>query len=126
MEAAELTKAQALQAFFSQFGRAYEEYSVPTGDGLPQLPYLTYSQITGAGWSDSIITVNLWARSPSLEDINLWADEISEAIGSGYILPCKDGAMHIRRGDPFAQNLDSGIRDVKRKVITLNIRNICT
>lgn len=115
-----MTKAEALQTFFSSFGlTAYTSTSVPD-DVI--FPYLTYELITGA-WGDeqAAITVNLWFYTESEAVPNAKAEEISKAIGlGGEILPCDDGVIWIKRGSPWCQSLsDETSRTIKRRYINI-------
>lgn len=122
-----MTKAAAIQAFFSQFLTAYEENSVYNMDEPPEFPYLTYQLITGAFDPESngtSVSVSLWYRSESWLAINAKAEEISKAIGRhGVLLRCDDGRILIRRSDTnFAQSMGDPSDDrVKRKILSLTM-----
>lgn len=100
-----MTKEAALLSFFSGFGvPAYPSSSVPM-DAV--FPWLTYDVITGA-WGDEPVslTVNLWYYTDSEEEPNAKARQLSAAIGpGGVMLPCDDGAIWLKRGSPWCQNL---------------------
>lgn len=123
-----MTKAAALQQFFSQFGLiTYEENSVYSNDEPPEMPYLTYTLNTGAFDPDmngQPFNVSLWYRSDSWVPINAKTEEISTAIGRhGVRLKCDGGFILIRRNDGnFAQSMgDMGDDRVKRKYISLTV-----
>lgn len=122
-----MTKAAAIQAFFSQFLTAYEENSVYNTDEPPEFPYLTYQLITGAFDPESngtSVSVSLWYRSESWLAINAKTEEISKAIGRhGVLLRCDDGRILIRRSDTnFAQSMGDPSDDrVKRKILSLTM-----
>lgn len=117
-----MTKAAAIQGFWESFGlTAYEENAVPTGDGAPEFPYITYEFISDSFGADIALTGSLWYRSTSWVAANAKAEEISRYIGrGGVMLSCDDGAIWIRRGSPFAQNMGDDSDDkIKRKYINL-------
>lgn len=122
-----MTKAAAIQAFFSQFLPAYEENSVFDMHEPPEMPYLTYQLTTGAFDPDSNgtpFTVSLWYRSELWVNANAKAEEVSRTIGRhGVRLRCDGGGILIRRNDSnFAQSMGDPSDDrVKRKYISLTI-----
>lgn len=122
-----MTKAAAIQTFFSQFLTAYEENSVYSMDEPPAMPYLTYQLTTGAFDPDNngaAVSVSLWYRSERWVEINAKTEEISRTIGRhGARLKCDGGYIVIRRNDTtFAQSMGDPSDDkVKRKLINLTM-----
>ena len=117
-----MTKAAAIYQFWKSFGLpTYEENSVPTGDNAPALPYLTYQFATDDFGKEVALTSSLWYRSTSWTQANEKAEEISKAIGrGGKMLPCDGGAIWIKKGTPFAQNMGDECDDmIKRKYLNL-------
>lgn len=120
-----MTKAAAIYDFWSLFGlTAYEENSVPTGDGAPDFPYLTYELITSDSLDRIQGSVSLWYRDTSWATVNAKTDEISMTISGGVVLPCDGGAVIIRKGSPFAQSMgdsNNTVNDnmIKRKALTV-------
>ena len=117
-----MTKAAAIYQFWKSFGLpTYEENSVPTGDNAPALPYLTYQFATDDFGKEVALTSSLWYRSTSWTQANEKAEEISKAIGrGGKMLPCDGGAIWIKKGTPFAQNMGDESDDmIKRKYLNL-------
>lgn len=117
-----MTKAAAMYQFWKSFGLpTYEENSVPTGDNAPTLPYLTYQFATDDFGKEVALTGSLWYRSTSWTQANEKAEEISKAIGrGGKMLPCDGGAVWIKKGTPFAQNMgDESDDKIKRKYLNL-------
>ena len=118
------TKAAALSDFWSSFELpAYEENSVPTGDddNSPFFPYITYNVATDSFGGTVALTASLWYRGTSWLEANAKAEEISEAIGRGGIfLKCKNGAIWMNRGTPFAQSMGDPENDlIKRKILNV-------
>lgn len=115
-----MTKAGALQAFFNGFGIPfYPSSSVPEDTVFP---WGTYDAVFGA-WGDEpvSITANLWYRTRSEKEPNDKVAEISKAIGlGGKIVLFDEGAIWIKRGEPFVQNLSDETDDlIKRRYINL-------
>ena len=117
-----MTKAAAIQEFFSSFGLvAFEENTVPTGDDAPDFPYLTYSLTTDSLGAQVPLTCSLWYRDESWVRANAKAEEIGQHIGRGGVfIDIDGGAIWIMRGSPFAQSMgDDSDMMVKRKYINL-------
>lgn len=119
-----MTKDKALHAWFSQFLTAYPASSVPD-DAV--FPWLTYELITGAWDSGEIgLTVNLWDYTTQEAEPNAKAQEISDAIGlGGVFVPCDDGAIWIKRGSPWCQNVrDDSDANIKRRYLNITVEYI--
>ena len=116
-----MTKAAALQAWFEQFLPAYTTASVPD-DAV--FPWLTYELVTGA-WGDgeNAITVNLWYYTESEATPNAMAQKIADMIGMGGVfVPYDGGAMWLKRGSPWCQNLhDESDKNIKRRYINISV-----
>lgn len=122
-----MTKAAAMFRFWSSFGiDTYEENAVPTGGDAPEFPYLTYSFATDDFDSEVALSASLWYRSTSWVSCNAKTDEISTAIGrGGVMLSCDGGAVWLKRGQPFAQNMSDDSDDmIKRKYINVSVEFI--
>ncbi len=116
-----MTKDKALYAWFSQFMTAYPETSVPED---AQFPWLTYEFVSGALDSGEIgITVNLWYYSEQEAEPNAKAQEIADEIGmGGVIIPCDGGAIWIKRGTPWCQNIrDDSDGNIKRRYLNITL-----
>ena len=114
-----MTKAAAIYHFWSGFGlTAYEEHSV-TDEAT--FPYITYQLVRDSFEREIPLTSSLWYRSESWTAINAKAEEISQKIGrGGKIIPCDGGAIWLKRGQPFAQNMGDENDDlIKRKYINI-------
>lgn len=127
-----MTKEAALFDFWSSFDlTAYEENTVPSADdseNAPAFPYLTYQVATDGMGAEIALSASLWYRSSSWVDINLKARQIEKKIGrGGLLLPCDGGAMWIKRGTPFAQNMSDPDDDaIRRKFINISVEYITT
>lgn len=114
-----MTKEAALYSFWSGFGlTAYEENTVPDDAAFP---YLTYQLVTDSFDHEVPVAASLWYRSESWTAINAKTEEISHTISrGGKIIFCDDGAIWLKRGQPFAQNMGDESDDlIKRKYLNV-------
>ena len=114
-----MTKAAAIYQFWNSFGlTAYEENSVPDE---ADFPYITYQLVTDSFDREIPLTASQWYRGESWTGINAKTDEISQTISrGGKIIPCDDGAIWLKRGQPFAQNMGDESDDlIKRKYLNI-------
>ena len=114
-----MTKAAAIYQFWNSFGlTAYEENTVPTGAAFP---YITYQLVTDSFDREIPLTASIWYRSESWTAINAKTEEISQKISlGGKIISCDGGAIWLKRGQPFAQNMGDESDDlIKRKYLNI-------
>ena len=114
-----MTKAAAIYQFWNSFGlTAYEENTVPTD---ADFPYITYQLVTDSFDREIPLTASIWYRSESWTGINAKTDEISQKISrGGKIISCDGGAIWLKRGQPFAQNMGDESDDlIKRKYLNI-------
>ena len=114
-----MTKAAAIYQFWNSFGlTAYEENTVPDGASFP---YITYQLVTDSFDREIPLSASLWYRSESWTAINAKTEEISQKISrGGKIIPCDGGAIWLKRGQPFAQNMGDESDDlIKRKYLNI-------
>ena len=114
-----MTKASAIYKFWSSFGlTAYEENTVPTDAAFP---YITYQLVIDSFDREIPLTASLWYRSESWTGINAKTEEISQKISrGGKIIACDGGAIWLKRGQPFAQNMRDESDDlIKRKYLNI-------
>ena len=114
-----MTKEAAIYQFWNSFGlTAYEENTVPTDAAFP---YITYQLVTDSFDREIPLTASLWYRSESWTSINAKTEEISQKISrGGKIIACDGGAIWLKRGQPFAQNMGDENDDlIKRKYINI-------
>ena len=114
-----MTKAAAIYQFWSGFGlTAYEENTVPTDAAFP---YVTYQLVTDSFDREIPLTASLWYRSESWAGINAKTEAISQKISrGGKINACDGGAIWLKRGHPFAQNMGDESDDlIKRKYLNI-------
>ena len=114
-----MTKAAAMYQFWSSFGlTAYEENTVPDDAAFP---YITYQLVTDSFDRETQLSASLWYRSESWTGINAKTEEISQKISrGGKILSCDGGAIWLKRGQPFSQNMgDESDNLIKRKYLNI-------
>ena len=114
-----MTKAAAIYQFWNSFGlTAYEENSVPDEAAFP---YITYQLVTDSFDREITLTASLWYRGESWTAINAKTEEISQKISrGGKIISCDGGAIWLKRGQPFAQNMgDESDNLIKRKYLNI-------
>ena len=114
-----MTKAAAIYQFWSGFGlTAYEENTVPDD---AKFPYITYQLVTDGFDREIPLTASLWYRGESWTAINAKTEEISQKISrGGKIIACDGGAIWLKRGQPFAQNMGDESDDlIKRKYLNI-------
>ena len=119
-----MTKAAAIYQFWNSFGlTAYEENTVPNDAAFP---YITYQLVTDGFDREISVTASLWYRSESWTAINAKTEEISQTISrGGKIIACDDGAIWLKRGQPFAQNMSDESDDlIKRKYLNITVEFI--
>ena len=114
-----MTKAAAIYQFWNSFGlTAYEENTVPDD---AKFPYITYQLVTDSFDREIPLSASLWYRSESWTAINAKTEEISQKISrGGKIISCDGGAIWMKRGQPFAQNMGDESDDlIKRKYLNI-------
>ena len=114
-----MTKAAAIYQFWNSFGMtAYEENSVPVEAAFP---YITYQLVTDSFDREIPLAASLWYRSESWTAINAKIEEISQTISrGGKIIPYDGGAIWLKRGQPFSQNMGDESDDlIKRKYLNI-------
>lgn len=113
-----ITVSKALHTYFSHFGNAFLENSVPSG---VKFPYLTYNVPVSKTFEPQLVQVRIWDRSTSFLTVNTLSDKIAYDIGYGKLIPCEDGNMiWLYAGDPF-QTPVSDEDDVTLKCVNMNI-----
>ena len=121
-----MTKASAIYQFWNSFGlTAYEENTVPH-DAV--FPYITYQLVTDSFDREIQLTTSILYRSESWTGINAKTEEISQRISrGGKIIPCDGGAIWLKRGQPFAQNMRDESDDlIKRKYLNITVEFMTT
>lgn len=114
-----MNKLQAYHGFWSGFTwKAYDETSVPDGVAFP---YITYEVSEDFFDNNLMLTVSLWDRSESWQNVIEKSFEISDNItAGGRLIKYEDGAFWIRRGNPWAQRMSDSSDDSVRRIV-LNV-----
>jgi len=114
-----MTALQALHNFWGGFGlMAYDENTVPDDAALP---YITYEASKDFFAPDIAQSASIWYYSPSWAEITEKEQQIADYIGrGGRMISCDDGAIWIKRGQPWAQRMPDPSDDMIRR-ITLNV-----
>lgn len=110
-----MNKAQVIHNFWSGFGLdAYDENAVPDG---AQMPYITYSVVTDSLDYIVLLTGSLWYRETTWENISKKANDISEALKDGIVIPLDErGYVYLYRGTPFAQRMGDEADDMIKRI----------
>lgn len=109
--------SKTLYSYFSQFGSAYIENSVPVGTPFP---YITYSLSYDDNFEDNLIQARIWSKSTSMVQVATIADTIATDIGKGKTINCSEGGtMWLKTGSPFQQFISDD--DITIKSIYINI-----
>ena len=122
-----MNKMQTIHSFWSGFGlKAYNEASVPTGENKPEFPYITYQFVDDSFGNEVLMSASLWYKTTSWAEPYIKQNEISTYIDmGGKVLPCDEGAIWIKRGIPFAQNMsDNADQRIKRVLINITAEYI--
>lgn len=117
-----MDKWQALQAFWSRFGKAYDESTV---EEKPTFPYLTYEAAGDSIGSQTILRASVWDRNRSWKTVTDITETISSTITMGGItVPYEGGMIWIKRGEPFAQRLADEDDTIRRININVEVEFI--
>lgn len=120
-----MTKERALHNFYSKFAKAYDENTVPDEKtfkelGINPYPRITYEVATSQFDSPIPLTLSVWDRSTSWENVTTIAENINKALGmSGVLLEYDDGKIWIVRGTPFSQRMSGDNDSIRRIYINL-------
>lgn len=118
-----MNKVQAYHNFWSSFGLiAYDENTVPDDAvTVNNGKYITYEFSSDFFGISASLTVSLWYKSYSWEEITAKAKEIADEITrGGKIIHCDEGAIWISRGSPWAMRMPDSASDGVRRII-LNV-----
>lgn len=121
-----MNKNQAIQKFLEGIGiPVYAESSVPE---QADFPYLTYAQVDGDFMvGETTMNANLWCYTETESQPNELVFQLSKLIGYGGKTVMYDtGAVWIKKGTPFAQNIPDENDKVKRRYINLDIEFFST
>ena len=101
---------KGLNKFFSQFGTAYIETSVPES---AEFPYITY-KCGSEDWNNkALISCSIYSKSSSYVELSEIAEKILDYARDGAIINIDGGYLCIYLGEPEFQivpNTDYNIR----------------
>ena len=101
---------KGLNKFFSQFGTAYIETSVPES---AEFPYITY-KCGSEDWNNkALISCSIYSKSSSYLELSEIAEKILDSARDGAIINVDVGYLCIYLGEPEFQivpNADYNIR----------------
>ena len=101
---------KGLKKFFSQFGTAYIETSVPES---AEFPYITY-KCGSEDWNNkALISCSIYSKSSSYVELSEIAEKILDSARDGAIINVEGGYLCIYLGEPEFQivpNTDYNIR----------------
>ena len=101
---------KGLNQFFSQFGTAYIETSVPES---AEFPYITY-KCGSEDWNNkALISCSIYSKSSSYVELSEIAEKILDSVRDGAIISVDGGYLCIYLGEPEFQivpNTDYNIR----------------
>ena len=122
-----MDKVQAYHNFWSGFGlTAYDENTVPDdaltiNDGK----YITYEMLYDEFGSSVSLTVSVWYKGYSWEDVTLKVQEISDTITrGGIVVAYDDGAMWIHKGSPWAMRMAGDSDQIRRIMLNVEVEFI--
>ena len=101
---------KGLNKFFSQFGTAYIETSVPE---RAEFPYITY-KCGSEDWNNkALISCSIYSKSSSYMELSEIAEKILDSARDGAIINVDGGYLCMYLGEPEFQivpNTDYNIR----------------
>lgn len=101
---------KALNQFFSKFGTAYIETSIPESVNFP---YITYKCGSEDWKNKALISCSIYSKSTSYKEVSDIADKILDYTKNGAIINVEGGYICIYLGEPEFQivpNSDYNIR----------------
>ena len=101
---------KGLKKFFSQFGTAYIETSVPES---AEFPYITYKCGSEDWKNKALISCSIYSKSSSYVELSEIAEKILDSARDGAIINVNGGYLCIYLGEPEFQivpNTDYNIR----------------
>ena len=111
---------QALHSFWTQFGTAYEETSIPDNANLKE-GYITYQKVFGNYLSPVFITGSICTRATSWATADRILNSINEALkDGGQIIKFDGGRIYFTKGSPFAQPMEEEDHTIKRYIVNIS------
>lgn len=111
-----MNKEQAIQAFWAGFGYpAYDESSVPDTATFPRITYEGQTDNFGERIASS---ASIWTRGTSWSLAEGIKHTIEQTITrGGTLISHDDGAIWIKRGNPFSLRMTDSADDMIRRIV---------
>ena len=105
---------KGLNKFFSQFGTAYIETSVPESS---EFPYITY-KCESEDWNNkALISCSIYSKSSSYVELSEIAEKILDSARNGAIINVDGGYLCIFLGEPEFQIVPNTDYDIRQGYI---------
>ena len=105
---------KGLNQFFSQFGTAYIETSVPES---AEFPYITY-KCGSEDWNNkALISCSIYSKSSSYVELSEIAEKILDSARDGAIINIDGGYLCIYLGEPEFQIIPNADYDIRQGYI---------
>ena len=107
---------EGLNRFFSQFGKAYIETSVPES---AEFPYITY-KCGSEDWNNkALISCSIYSKSSSYVELSEIAERILDNARDGVIINIEGGYLCIYLGEPEFQIVPNADYNIRQGYINL-------
>lgn len=105
---------KGLNKFFSQFGTAYIETSVPES---AEFPYITYKCGSEDWKNKALISCSIYSKSSSYLELSEIAEKILDSARDGAIINVDGGYLCIYLGEPEFQIVPNNDYDIRQGYI---------
>ena len=105
---------KGLKKFFSQFGTAYIETSVPES---AKFPYITYKCGSEDWKNKALISCSIYSKSSSYVELSEIAEKILDSARDGAIINIEGGYLCIYLGEPEFQIVPNADYDIRQGYI---------
>lgn len=115
-----MDKEQTLNQFWNSFGvPAYDNYTVPDDAAFPRITYDVTVNDFGIPTS---LFASIWDRNTSWGRITELAHEIDSRLSEGgQMVSYEDGALWIKKGNPFQQRMGDPDDTIRRIIVNIEI-----
>ena len=105
---------KGLNQFFSQFGTAYIETSVPES---AEFPYITYKCGSEDWKNKALISCSIYSKSSSYLELSEIAEKILDSARDGAIINIDGGYLCIYLGEPEFQIVPNTYYNIRQGYI---------
>lgn len=115
-----MDKEQTLNQFWNSFDvPAYDNYTVPDDATFPRITYDVTVNDFGIPTS---LFASIWDKSTSWGRITGLAHEIDSRLSEGgQMVSYEDGALWIKKGNPFQQRMGDPDDTIRRIIVNIEI-----